>query len=283
MEFCIYVGRHGIWQYLSVVVLLYLTGLLIIRLVNWKVKDFRRQHSARKTTVYTIALSIVVISVIYWLEGIKSLAVVASVIGASIVIALQEVILCFAGWLLILFKRPFTLGDRIEIGNVKGDVIDVRMFQIAVLEVGNWVGAEQSTGRVVHIPNSTLFKDRLFNYTKGFEFIWNEIKIVITFESNWKKAQEIILRHALPEVDKIQEKVSHSIRRMSHEYMIHYEKFTPIVYTNIIGHGIELSLRYLTVARERRSTQDRICKQILDDFAKERDINFAYQTYRIVK
>jgi len=270
-------------QFLLIALAIYLLGILIIQLINRQIKDVRKRHNARKNTLYITMLTILIFSVVFWLESVKSVAVVASIVGAGLVVALQEVVMCFAGWLLINFKHPFSVGDRVEIGKVKGDVIDVRMFQTALLEVGNWVGAEQSTGRIVHIPNSSVFKEKVFNYTKGFQCIWNEIKIAVTFESNWQKAREIILRQANPEVEKLQEKVQSSIKKMAQEYMIYYEKFTPIVYVKIVAHGVELTLRYLTEVRQRRSTQDRISKGILEDFAQERDINFAYPTYRIVK
>jgi len=270
-------------QFLFLALAIYLLGALIISFINRQVKDVRRRHNARKITLYTTVLSILALAATFWLEGVRSMAVVISIIGAGLVVALQEVILCFAGWLLIIFKRPFSVGDRVEIGKIKGDVIDVRMFQTALLEVGNWVDADQSTGRVVHVPNSNVFKERVFNYTKGFEFVWNEVKVVVTFESDWQKAKEIILSHASPELDKLQARVQASIERMSREYMIYYEKFTPIVYVKIIDYGVELTLRYLTAVRERRTTQDRISRSILEDFAKERSVNFAYPTYRIVK
>lgn len=270
-------------QFLFSVVAIYLLGILIIRLINRQVIDLRKRHTARKITLYTTVLTILGLSVLFWLENVRAVAVVISIIGAGLVVALQEAILCFAGWLLIIFKRPFTVGDRVEIGQVKGDIIDVRMFQTTMLEVGNWVDADQSTGRIAHVPNSSVFKERVFNYTKGFEFIWNEVKVTVTFESNWQKAKEIILRHANPEIDKLQTKVSASINRMAQQYMIHYEKYTPIVYVGIVDCGIKLTLRYLTGVRERRSTEDKICRSILEDFAQEEDIQFAYPTYRIVK
>lgn len=270
-------------QFVLIAITIYLLGILIINLINRHVKDLRKRHTARKVTLYTTVLTILVFSAIFWLEGVRSLAVVISIIGAGLVVALQEVILSFAGWLLIIFKRPFTVGDRIEIGSIKGDIIDVRMFQTALLEIGNWVDADQSTGRVVHIPNSAVFKERIFNYTKGFEFIWNEIKVTVTFESNWQKAEEIILRHANPERDKLKAKVQASIERMAQQYMIHYEKFSPIIYVRIVDHGVELALRYLTEVHQRRTTEDTITRAILNDFAQERDIQFAYPTYRIVK
>jgi small-conductance mechanosensitive channel len=270
-------------QFLLTILAIYLLGILIISLINRRVKNLHKRHTARKITLYSTVLIMLSLSVLFWVESVRSLTVMISIVGAGLVVALQEVILCFAGWLLIIFKRPFTVGDRIEIGSVKGDVIDVRMFQIALLEVGNWVKSEQSTGRVVHIPNSNVFRDRIFNYTKGFQCIWNEIKVTVTFESNWKKAKEIILKHANPEIDELGAKVQASINRMAQQYMIHYEKFTPIIYVNIADYGIELNLRYLTEVRKRRMTADRISRAILEEFTRERDIHFAYPTYRLVR
>lgn len=270
-------------QFLFIVLAIYLSGVLIIRLINRWVKDVHRRHTGRKITLYTTVLAILVISLLFWLESVKPVAVMISIVGAGLVVALQEVILCFFGWILIIFKRPFSVGDRVEIGSVKGDVIDVRMFQTALLEVGNWVSAEQSTGRVVHVPNSSVFRERVFNYTKGFAFIWNEVKVTVTFETNWAKAKEIVLRQAGSQTDELKAKAQMSIEKMAQRYMIHYEKFTPIVYVNIVDYGVELTLRYLTQVRERRTTEDRISRGILEAFNQEKDIQFAYPTYRIVK
>ena len=91
-----------------------------------------------------------------------------------------------------MWKRPFEVGDRIQIGDQKGDVIDQRIFMFTVLEIGNWVDADQSTGRVIHIPNGKIFLETLASYTKGFEYIWNEIPVQVTFESDWRKAKNIL-------------------------------------------------------------------------------------------
>ncbi|MBN2316286.1 MAG: mechanosensitive ion channel family protein [Sedimentisphaerales bacterium] len=179
-------------------------------------------------------------------------------------------------------RRPFQVGDRIELGEVKGDVIDIRLFQTTLLEIGNWVEADQSTGRIVHVPNSAVFKRENFNYSRGFEFIWNELKILITFESDWKRAEEILLEHGAEEAEEREKVVRSKINHMTKRYMIHYGQLTPIVYVDIKDSGVALSLRYLTEARKRRTTQDTLCRAILDDFDKEEKLNFAYPTYRIV-
>lgn len=203
--------------------------------------------------------------------------------GAGLVVALGDLFLSIAGWFVIIFRKPFTAGDRIEINNVKGDVIDIRLFQTSLLEIGNWVKDDQSTGRVVHVPNSALFKGPVFNFTKGFEFLWSEIKIIVTFESNWRKAEEIMIRHARAESEEISKEVASRIRKMAEEYMIFYEKLSPIVYTKIMDNGVELSLRFLTEVKKRRYSEDKLNRVILDDFGKEPDIAFAYPTYRIIK
>ena len=262
---------------------IYILATLASRLINKKMEDVKKKYNARKTAFY-IATFLMLLSLSFiWIKDLSRLTVVLSVLGAGLVLALQELILCMAGWFLIVFRKPFDTGDRIEIGGIKGDVIDTKFLQTSLLEIGNWVVEDQSTGRVVHIPNSMVFRHAVFNYTRDFEFIWNEIKVVVTFESNRKKAKEIILNHAQKEADRIKKEVDRLIRKMAAHYLIYYEKLTPIVYVKIVGHGVELSLRYLTEAKKRRLTQDEISRDILDDFDKEPDINFAYNTFRIVK
>ena len=263
--------------------IIYLLATLVCKIINRKMEDIKKKYNARKTTIYIATFLMLLTLSFIWIKDLSKLTVVLSVLGAGLVVALQELILCIAGWFIIVFRKPFDTGDRIEIGGIKGDVIDIRFLQTSLLEIGNWVVEDQSTGRVVHIPNSMVFRHAVLNYTRDFEFIWNEIKVTITFESNWKKAKEIILNHAQEEADRIKKEVDRLIRRMAAHYLIYYEKLTPIVYVKIVGSGVELSLRYLTEAKKRRSTQDEISKKILEDFGKEPEINFAYETLRIVK
>jgi len=256
---------------------------IAVKLINRNVSDLKKRHTARKSVFYIGTILCVAIVSAFWLKNLRMLTVVISVIGAGLMVAMADVILSIAGWFLILVRRPFDAGDRIQIGDVKGDVIDIRLFQTSLLEIGGWVKEDQSTGRVVHVPNSLLFKTPVFNYTRGFEFLWDEIKLIVTFESNWKKAEEIILRHAQKESEAVGKAVDKRIKKMAEQYLIFYDKLTPIVYTKVVDNGVELSLRYLTEVKRRRSQEDALARRILDDFGKESDINFAYPTYRIVK
>ncbi|MFH1505285.1 MAG: mechanosensitive ion channel domain-containing protein [Candidatus Omnitrophota bacterium] len=261
----------------------YLLIFIAVSIVNRRIENIKVKHVVRKNVVYLLNFLIIIFVIFVWLQNISSITIFFSVMGAGIALALQEVILCAAGWVLILMRRPFEAGDRVELGGVKGDIIDIRLFQTSLLEIGNWVDADQSTGRIVNIPNSAVFKKENYNYNQGFEFIWNEIKILVTFESDWKKAEEIINKHGKKEAEGMESIVKRKIKNMTKRYMIYYEKLTPIVYANIKDSGVELTLRYLTEARMRRATQDRLCRAILDDFEKEEKVSFAYPTYRIIK
>jgi len=278
---------------LLIIIVTYLLTFLIIRMINRGVSDLKKRYSARKYTIYIATFLSLVIIVFIWIKRVASITTLIGFMGAGLTLALHQPISSIAGWILILIRRPFEVGDRIEIGNVKGDVIDIRLFYTSILEIGNWVEADQSTGnwveadqstgRIIHIPNNKVFTEMIINFTQGFKYIWNEIKITITYESDWRKARDIILDVASEGSVDLGEAVRKEIHRLSKKYMIHYEKLTPFVWTKIADFGVELTLRYLTDARRRRSTQDIISQTVLDRFNQEPDIDFAYPTYRVYK
>ena len=127
---------------------------------------------------------------------------------------------------------------------------------------------------------SAVFRHAVYNYTKEFPYIWHEIPILVTFESNWRKARDIILETAQENSETIQNIMNTLIEKMSYRYMIQYNKLTPVVYTKIVDCGVLLTLRYLTEAKKRRTSEDLITQKILDEFSKASDIDFAYPTTR---
>jgi len=268
---------------LVIILCSYLLLIVLVSIVNRRVSNIRNRHIIRKNVIYFINFLLIAGIFLIWLQNINSFTIFVGFMSAGIALALQEVILCVAGWFLILMRRPYETGDRIELNSVKGDVIDIRLFQTALLEIGNWVDADQSTGRIVNVPNSAVFKAPLYNYSRGFEFIWNEIPILVTFESDWKKGRDIMMSIAKKQAEGLEDDVQKKIEIMKNRYMIYYGKLTPIVYVNIKDSGVELTLRYLTEAKKRRSSQDSICSEILEAFGREPDVNLAYPTYRWVK
>ncbi len=270
--------------FFSIVVILitYLIGLWVIKIINSKVDNYKLRHKARRITYYLIFGITAIFLILVWLEEPKTLSTYLGFISAGLALALHQVLLNIAGWLLIILRRPFGLGDRIEWNQIQGDVIDIRVFHTTLLEVGNWVEGDQSTGRLVHIPNSNIFMKPLYNYTRGFGCVWSEICFLIDFESDWKQAEDIILAIGYEESeDQIEERAKKRILEMSKNYMIKYGKFTPITYIDIKESGVQITLRYLTSVRQRRVSKDNIYKRILERFKAEPNINFAYPTTRL--
>ncbi len=148
------------------------------------------------------------------------------------------------------------------------------------MEIGNWVEADQSTGRVIHVPNSRVLTDVVANYNKGFEHIWNELPVLVTFESNWIKAksilQEIADRHALEH----SKTAAEALRVAAKKSMIVYTTLTPRVWTSIAASGVLLTIRYLCNPKQRRATAEMIWEDILRGFDACDDIDLAYPTVR---
>ena len=276
-------GNHIFKFFLSIFILIV---ALIIRKTLQKV-ILRQQIPSQtayfwnKAVSYGVAFLTVFIVGSMWLYGVQNVATFLGLLSAGLAFALREPIINLAGWLFILIRQPLSLGDRIEIDSIKGDVIDMGPFFFSVLEVGNWIAGEQSTGRIIHIPNVKILTFPIANYTQQFPYIWDEISVMITFESNWEKAKQLleqILEAATVTFTGPEEK---ELRETATRYYIKLGKLTPVVYTSVADSGVLLTMRYLTPVRQRRSREQLIWEEVLRAFAKEDDIDLAYYTKRI--
>jgi small-conductance mechanosensitive channel len=234
-----------------------------------------------KVVGYSITGLMVLIVGAIWFYGVQNLATFLGLLVAGLIVALQEPLSNLAGWMIILARHPIALGDRIEINKIQGDVIDLGPLYFSIMEIGEWVDADQSTGRIIHIPNRMVFSNAIANYTQQFPYIWNELPVSITFESNWQKAKEI-LQAILEETTPVfSEREKHELESLATRYFIKLGTMTPIVYTSVSENGILLTMRFLTLARQRRNLELKIWEAVLEAFEKEDDIAFAYQTQRV--
>lgn len=265
---------------LLVLVLLWLLRLLVMRLVFRKSSSPLTLYRARKAVSYgSWVLGTLVLGQI-WFSGFESLTTFLGLLSAGVAIALKDLIVNLAGWVFIVWRKPFETGDRIQVAQDRGDVIDVRPFQFTLLEVGNWVDADQSTGRVIHIPNGSIFVNPVYNYSHGFPYIWNELPVLVTFESNWKRAKLVLTEVARAHAEHIDAKARQQLKEAAKKFMIVYSTLTPTVYTSVKDSGVELTIRYLCLPRERRGTAEAIWEDILTRFAAEPEIDLAYPTQR---
>jgi len=272
-----------IFNSLIIILALWLIRLIIVKLIHRSTEDVKTRYVWRKTLTYiAVVLGILLIGSV-WFRGFKQLSTFLGLVSAGIAIALKDPITNMAGWLFIILRRSFKVGDRIQLGEHAGDVIDIRLFQFIMLEIGNWVGADQSTGRIIHVPNSKIFTQTMANYTAGFQYIWNEIPVLITFESNWPKAKQLLEKIVRKHAERMSQSAAERIRRASRKFMIFYRNLTPIVYTSVKDSGVLLTLRFLTHPRKRRGIDQGIWEDILTEFAKCADIDFAYPTQRFYR
>lgn len=269
---------------IAVAAAIYLIRMFILRMVRMrKTDDIRLRYRWRKTTLYVGIVFFGFALWRVWLDNVVNITTYLGLLSAGLAVALKEPIENMAGWAFILLKRPFDVGDRIQIGKSKGDVIDQGVFCFTLMEVGEWVDAEQSTGRVLHVPNGSVFNETLANYGAGFQYIWHEIPVLITFESDWRKAEKSLLEIAERHGAELSEKAADKVRDAARKYMIFYQKLTPTVYTTVKDSGVLLTIRLLCEPRKRRNTEQSIWRDILDTFEKEKKINLAYNTMRIYK
>jgi small-conductance mechanosensitive channel len=253
---------------------------LALRIVHRQVKDEEVWYRTRKIVTYVAFLLIALTLVRIWVVPFGDLATYLGLVSAGVAVALADVLKNMVGWAYILSRRPFRVGDRIETQTYSGDVIDIRLFRFTILEIGNWVYGDHSTGRIVHLPNQVVFTGPIANYTEGFEFIWHEIPILVTFESDWKKAETIIrdvIGHAAPDVTGA---ALTELRKTAQAYRIKYGHMTPTVYVSVEDSGIQLTARMLVPVRRRRDINQKVWRALLDAFAAEPAIDLAYPTVR---
>ncbi len=265
---------------IAIIFIVWLVKKIVLHIVYSRVEDVHVRYGWRKGVNYAANASIILFVGLVWINGMRSFATYFGLLSAGVSIALKDPILNFAGWLFIVTEQQFKIGDRVEISGHIGDVIDIGLFEFLMIEVGNWVDADQSTGRIIHIPNELVLTSPLVNYTKGFPYIWNEIGVLITFESNWKKAKVILQEIAVRHAEKVSEAARKSIEKASRKYAILYKNTTPRVYTTVEDSGVMLTIRYLCWVRNRRGSAEAIWEDVLNAFAKCDDIDLAYPTER---
>ncbi len=268
---------------LAIILVLWILRVVILRIVWRRTKNVKTRYQWKRSLSMIIPFIGIILVGSVWVQAFRQFGAFLGLFSAGLAIALKDPLTNLAGWFFIMFRKPFVVGDRVQIGEHAGDVVDIRLFQFTLLEIGNWVEADQSTGRIVHLPNGKVFLEAQANYSTGFEYIWNEIKVAVTFESNWEKAKSILEQIINQHAEHISKDAEREIFEASKNYMIYYKHLTPIVYTKVIEFGVQLTIRYLCNPRKRRGSENEIWENILLQFKNHTDIQFAYPTTRFYK
>ena len=260
---------------------LFVLRRLLIGLVNRRIDDQDHVYAWRKGSEYLFLFLGLIGVISIWIDGFGNMGTYLGLLSAGVAISLQDPLTNLVGWIFIIARHPFEVGDRIEVNGISGDVIDIHLFKFSMIEIGNWVDADQSTGRVIHLPNRFVFNHAVANYTSGVSHIWNEIPITLTFESDWQIAkkllQEIADRHSLRPSAEDASLIKQAAKRNN----VRVPTLTPVVYTKVSESGVVLTLRYLCKPRRRRNSEQAIWEEVLLLFAEEKELDFAYPTQRV--
>lgn len=276
--------EHGTQENIlsSLVVILFLWAIsqLLLRIIQKRNISEVSQYHWRKTILYSVrGIGVLVLAQI-WVEAFGSVATFLGLVSAGIAIALKDPLSDLAGWLFLIWRKPFIVGDRVEMDGYAGDVIDIRLFQYTIIEIGNWVEGDQSTGRMVHIPNAKIFTTELVNYSREFEYIWYELPVLVTFESDWRKAKNILI-HVVEEDAREQAGLAaKAFHKASKDILLPHTDPTSKVYTSVKDSGVLLTMRFMCNVWQGRILQEKIWEHVLDEFAQHPDIDFAYPTQR---
>lgn len=270
----------------AILLIYLLLRLSISRSVQSLVKQVDRRFHLLKYSFIILNALLVLGLIQVWFDRSWSVASFVGLLSAGLSIVFREPLLNLAGWVFILTRRPFSVGERIQVGDGHaGDVVDIGLNDFTIMEIGNWIDSDQSTGRILHVPNGLVFTHSIANYNQGFPFLWNELQVLVTFESDWQRGIDILqsVGDRCCNVDaEMQKKTLEDLQRVD-SYFIAFKHLTPIVYLAKGDSGIILTLRYLCEPRRRRSTENEIWKAIFTEFAKSPNLEFAYATQRFVK
>ncbi|UEC43478.1 MAG: Mechanosensitive channel MscS [Methanothrix sp.] len=242
----------------------------------------KTRYSFRKTVSILYIVVVVAVLMNIWIENTQSLLVSYGIIAAGLAVALQDLFKNFFGGIVIFVTGIYRVGDRVEINSRMGDVIDIDILYTTLMEMGEWMSGDQSTGRLTIIPNGHILSGSVNNYTKDHPFLWDEISLPITYDSDWKEAVTRILSVVRSETEKVGGEARESITNMDGKYYLPRRLVEPAVFITLTDNWINFDVRYVTMVRERRLAKSRLSRLILEEIERSENIKLASTTIDIV-
>ena len=229
---------------LLVVVVTLIIYRVIRNAIKRRVEDATRLQSIRVAARNVLAVVGFVIILLIWLPTGNNLLTALGILGAGLAIASQEMVGSLVAGLNIWISNIYRVGDRVRVGDVVGDVMDISLLRTTVMEVGEWVKADQYTGRVVTVANRMVWSHPVFNYTQHWGYLWDEITLYITYESDWQRAAEIMLQHGEKYTAELQADAEIKLAKMIDRYPLKQTRVDPTLYLAMSEKGIEVTLRF---------------------------------------
>ncbi|MEN6318057.1 MAG: mechanosensitive ion channel domain-containing protein [Syntrophaceae bacterium] len=268
-----------------------ITGILIIAVITRavrvvllsRIKGTDTRYRLRKLVNFVGSLVAVILVTVVFSNKLGNLTVAFGVAGAGIAFALQEIIASIAGWIAVSFGNFYSVGDRVQLGGIIGDVIDIGVLRTTLMETGQWVKGDQYNGRIVRVANSFVFKEPVFNYSGDFPFLWDEITVPVKYGSDYRLAREILQKIAFDVSGDIVPDAKKTWHEMVVKYRIDDAQIEPVVMLIANDNWIEFTIRYVTDYKKRRFTKDILFTRILEKFeATNGKVSLASATFHLV-
>ncbi|WP_316932012.1 mechanosensitive ion channel family protein [Bizionia psychrotolerans] len=246
--------------------------------------DISIRYKSQKAVEILGYILLIVVTISFFTGSIKDFALAIGLLTAGITITLQELILSIAGSFYIFFVGVYKPGDRIQINNIKGDVIDIDSVYTTMMEIGEWVSSDNYSGRIVKLSNAFVFKGPVYNYSKDFPFVWDEFNLPIRYGSDVELAKTIIVQIAS---ETLSEYVSESKAKWSevvNKYYIENAQVDPTLAITMTDNWIQFNLRYIVDYKKRRYTKHILNERIGQEIQKtDGQVKLASATFEIVK
>ncbi len=271
-----------IWA-IGIAIVIRLFFIFLKRRVQKSGQDNDSRYKTKKILDAVSYVIIILALLIAYNKNLGGLTVALGVAGAGIAFALQEVIASVAGWMALMFGNFYRTGDRIQLGGIKGDVIDIGVLRTTLMETGQWVDGDLYNGRIVRVANSFVFKEPVFNYSGDFPFLWDEIKIPIQYGSDYAMAKSLLEKVAKEHVAQNAEEGKRVWKQMVKKYLIEDAQLEPMVSLVANDNWVEFTIRYVVSYKRRRMTKNDLFLAILKEVAAtDNKVRFGSATFELV-
>jgi small-conductance mechanosensitive channel len=272
-----------IFKYLIWVLVILAILQLLRRFLHKKLPDSNVRYKTQKGIEVIGYLFLIILTISYFTGNVKDFTLAIGLFSAGIAITLQEIILSIAGSFYIFIVKVYKPGDRIEINNIKGDVIDIDSIYTTIMEIGEWVSSDNYSGRIVKLSNAFVFKGPVFNYSQDFPFIWDEFNLPIRYGSDVDILKELVIRVTKEVLSDFTSESKEQWKEVVGKYYIEDAILDPTLAITLTDNWIQVNLRYIVDYRKRRHTKHLLYEKIHQEVAKSNGkVALASATHEIV-
>ncbi|MFD1550791.1 mechanosensitive ion channel family protein [Putridiphycobacter roseus] len=260
---------NKLFFFLLAALLVFIVLYFLKRTITRKVEDSNKKYKIKKVANYLSYLFLIVLALFVYRDKLGNVGIAVGLAGAGIAFSLSEVITSFAGWISILFTNQVKVGNRVKIGDLKGDIIDIQILKTTIMEVGDWVKGDLYNGRITHLSNSFIFKLPIQNYSADYPFLWDEIEIPLRTQSDFVLAKKVFTAVTEEICGTYAQDSKEVWHEMQNKFRIENAQVEPMVTMTFDENCITFTIRYVVDYTKRRSTRDLLFTRLLEEINKQ--------------